>query len=123
MWQEEFKYSACDSRAPSMASTRAPSCMSMSSPSPCASRGVSPAPSSNFSVWQPLTKETSPPPQKGKKGKKAMPPAQENEVTLMIRHLPLHYTPASLLQEIQAFMPNIDFFYLPTNFEAGNNLG
>merc|ERR1712216_764862 len=57
----------------------------------------------------------------GKKTK--APPALENEVTLMIRHLPLHYTPVSLLQEVQAFMPNIDFFYLPTNFDLGNNLG
>merc|ERR1711998_664678 len=43
--------------------------------------------------------------------------------TLMVRHLPLHYTPAALLQEVEAFLPNIDFFYLPTNFETKNSLG
>merc|ERR1711998_499809 len=60
---------------------------------------------------------------KGSKKKKATPPALENEITLMVRHLPLHYSPASLLQEVQAFMPNINFFYLPTNFESASNLG
>jgi hypothetical protein len=116
--QEDFK-----ARETSMASTRAPSkesCMSMTSfdSSRSPSRSPSPAPFAQDGVWQPLTKES---PQK--KGKKSKPLALENEVTLMVRHLPLHYTPASLLQEVQAFMPNIDFFYLPTNFELGNNLG
>jgi hypothetical protein len=78
-----------------------------------------------FSVWEPLNPEGE---QKEKrtrsrKVKVAAPVAQANELTLMVRHLPLHYTPAALLQEVEAFLPNIDFFYLPTNFETKNSLG
>lgn len=58
-----------------------------------------------------------------RKMKVETPPAEANEMTLMVRHLPLHYSPTELLQEVEAFLPNIDFFYLPTNFESKNNLG
>jgi len=58
-----------------------------------------------------------------KKSKKPVIPPRENEVTFMVRNLPPHYTPASLLQEVHLFLPNIDFFYLPTNFETKKNLG
>merc|ERR1719473_607274 len=55
--------------------------------------------------------------------KKPAPPAKANEITLMVRFLPYHYGPAALLQDVQAFLPNIDLFYLPTNFETKQNLG
>jgi hypothetical protein len=54
---------------------------------------------------------------------KVLPPAQEGEMTLMLRHLPTHFSPAELLLEVQAFLPYINFFYLPTNFESKKNLG
>lgn len=79
---------------------------------------------SGFSVWEPLNAEA-PKEKRTRSRKTKMAPSvpEANEITLMVRHLPLHYTPASLLQEVAAFMPNIDFFYLPTNFESKNNLG
>merc|ERR1719473_1572883 len=55
--------------------------------------------------------------------KKPTPAAKANEVTLMVRFLPYHYSPAALLQDVQAFLPNIDLFYLPTKFETKQNLG
>jgi hypothetical protein len=65
-------------------------------------------------VWQVL--EPKP------KGKPCIP-AKANECTLMLRHLPLDLTPGALLAELTAFIPHIDFYYLPTNFETKNNLG
>lgn len=41
----------------------------------------------------------------------------------MLRHLPLTYSPDTLLAEFTAFLPFIDFYYLPTNFKTKNNLG
>jgi len=55
--------------------------------------------------------------------KKPAPPAKANEITLMVRFLPYHYGPAALLQDVQDFLPSIDLFYLPTNFETKQNLG
>jgi hypothetical protein len=60
---------------------------------------------------------------RSRRTKKAPPQPQVHEITLMVRHLPLHYSPAGLLQEVQAFLPNINFFYLPTHFESASNLG
>merc|ERR1719321_1236416 len=78
-------------------------------------------------VWQPLHAEgAAPPKKKGKKNsKKSKPvvPARENECTLLLRHVPLDYTPDSLLDELEGFLQFIDFYYLPVNFETRNNLG
>lgn len=72
--------------------------------------------------WEPLNgaeeKRT-----RSRRAKKAPPQPQAHELTLLVRHLPLHYSPAGLLQEVQAFVPSINFFYLPTNFETQKNLG
>lgn len=54
---------------------------------------------------------------------KAVPPPQAHEITLMLRHLPLRFTPDGLLSEFCRFVPHIDFYYLPTNFETRLNLG
>lgn len=54
---------------------------------------------------------------------KPMPVAQAYEQTLMLRFLPIKLTPDELLAEFEAFLPFIDFYYLPTNFETKNNLG
>jgi len=71
-----------------------------------------------FRLFQEKEKRT-----RTRKVKVDTPLAEANEITLMVRHLPLHYTPTELLQEVEAFIPSIDFFYLPTNFESKNNLG
>jgi len=58
-----------------------------------------------------------------RRGKKPVKAAEANEITFMVRYLPRHYTPASLMQEVQVFLPAIDFFYLPTDFESQKSLG
>merc|ERR1719502_2581215 len=50
-------------------------------------------------------------------------PAQENEITVMLRNLPFKYHPEELLAMFDEFLPFIDFYYLPTNFETKKNLG
>merc|ERR1719453_245634 len=42
---------------------------------------------------------------------------------MMLRHLPPAYTPDELLAEFSEYVPGIDFYYLPTNFETKKNLG
>jgi len=123
----------CDrsaSPAPSMASTRC-----SSKESQCSTRSLSPCPSmtSEYSAMTtchfaaPATEskpvETRKKTRRGNTKAKPSPPAKANEMTLMVRFLPYHYSPAALLQDVQAFLPNIDFFYLPTNFETKKNLG
>jgi hypothetical protein len=70
-------------------------------------------------VWQPVQEE----PRKRSRRNKATLPAKPNEMTLMLRHLPLDLTPDELLAKLAHFIPHIDFYYLPTNFETKNNLG
>jgi len=70
--------------------------------------------------WQPLHEEK---PKKKSKKSKVVLPAKENEWTLLLRHLPLDFTPDSLLDELEGFLQYIDFYYLPTNFETRKNLG
>jgi hypothetical protein len=41
----------------------------------------------------------------------------------MLRMLPLELTPDELLAKFSEFMPSVDFYYLPTNFETKKNLG
>lgn len=83
---------------------------------------TSPGHSGNLfpAVWQPLHGE-----RKAKKeGRgKLVPPAKDNELTVMLRNLPPRYSPDALLQEFETFLPSIDFYYLPTNFETRENLG
>jgi hypothetical protein len=70
-------------------------------------------------VWQTLDAQA----QKSSRRGKEVAAAKPNEVTLMLRHLPLDYTPDALLDEIKMFLPYMDFYYLPTNFETKKNLG
>merc|ERR1719453_514704 len=42
---------------------------------------------------------------------------------MMLRHLPPAYTPDELLAEFSEYVPHINFYYLPTNFETKKNLG
>ena len=124
--QESKPWERTASPAPSMASTYAPSSSRCSSPCPSMYSmssdygSMSPRPSFVESVHAPV--ETKKKTRRGNT-KKPTPPAKANEVTLMVRFLPYHYTPAALLQDVQAFLPNIDLFYLPTNFETKQNLG
>merc|ERR1719253_2542461 len=60
-------------------------------------------------------------PKKPKKRRDA--PAQDNEITLMVRNIPNKYTPESLLQTFNQYRNYITFYYLPTDFKNKCNLG
>jgi len=77
-------------------------------------------------VWQPLDAESEQekaPKKRSRRSKAPPPPPTDVEVTLMLRHLPLDYSPDGLLAELKDYVPDLDFFYLPTNFETKKNLG
>jgi len=99
------------------------------SPSPTTSPNPSPrasAASEDFfpSVWQTLKHSGAvEAPRQRSRRQKVVLPAQPHELTLMLRHLPLALTPDELLAEFTEFLPAIDFYYLPTNFETRKNLG
>jgi len=61
-------------------------------------------------------------PKKAKKRRDA-PPAQDHEITLMVRNIPNKYTPESLLQTFAPYQQWITFYYLPTDFKNKCNLG
>jgi len=71
-----------------------------------------------YGVWQPLEES-----KKRSRRNKVVIPAKDSEVTMMLRHLPLAYTPEELLAKISEYVPFMDFYYLPTNFETKKNLG
>lgn len=76
------------------------------------------------SVWRLVNGE--PPPQSRRPARrraKAAPEAKAHELTLMMRFLPLDLTPTELFERISAYVAHMDFYYLPTNFETGKNLG
>jgi hypothetical protein len=60
-------------------------------------------------------------PQAAKKAK--LPPALPNEVTLCLRGLPTELAPLDVLAQLAPWREEVDFFYLPTNFESRRNLG
>lgn len=61
--------------------------------------------------------------EKRKKKRREVPPALDDEITLMVRNIPNKYTPQAFLEEIWAWRTHFTFFYLPIDFKNRCNLG
>lgn len=61
--------------------------------------------------------------EKRRKKRREVPPALDDEITLMVRNIPNKYTPQTLLQQFEAWQRDFTFFYLPIDFKNRCNLG